>query len=117
MSVSVLPKSTQYKELGDVLFQALGSQRTQRWLAEQTFVTQEAVCFWLSGRSRPRPDKLGQLAALFDLNPRTLIALAGYDDDPKAYDKVIAAHYIWRSMRCLRAADSHLAAQECDKGG
>lgn len=116
MSVPVTQKLTKYKELGSVLFRALGSQRTQRWLAEQTFVTQEAVCFWLSGRSRPRPDKLGHIAVLFDLNPHTLADLAGYGDDPKAYDKVLAAHHTWRAMGCDQAPYGVIAVQEYDKG-
>jgi hypothetical protein len=88
----------QYKQLGDALLKALGPNRSQAWLAQQTYVSQEAVHYWLAGQCRPRPERLGHLAALLQLDPQFLTELAEYDDDPKARDKVFAAHSAWCSL-------------------
>lgn len=83
-----------YKALGDSLLQALGETRSQAWLAQQTYVSQEAVHYWLTGECRPRPERLGHIAALLNLDPALLVTLAEYHD-PAALDKVLAAYAIW----------------------
>lgn len=90
-------RERQYKALGDMLLQALGELRSQAWLAQQTFVSQESVHYWLTGQHRPRPDRLGQLAALLELDPLHLATLAEYHD-PTALDKVLTAHTTWRQV-------------------
>ena len=101
MATIVTYTESTYKLLGEVLAKALG-YKPQRWLAEQTFVSQEAVHYWLTGQNRPRPDRLGQLAALLELDPLHLATLAEYHD-PAALDKVLAAHTTWCAV--LRKGD------------
>lgn len=85
-----------YKELADVLLRALPESVPQKWLAAKTFVSQEAVHYWLKGQTRPAPDRLGHIAALFHLQPEQLAALAGYDTDPNALSKLLAAYETWQ---------------------
>jgi transcriptional regulator with XRE-family HTH domain len=82
-----------YKQLGDVLLTAFGNSETQQSLARRLYVSQVAVHNWLSGKRRPLPGILGQLAALFDISPDDLAQLAGYDCDPDALDKVLNAYH------------------------
>jgi transcriptional regulator with XRE-family HTH domain len=82
-----------YKQLGDVLLTAFGNSETQQSLARRLYVSQVAVHNWLSGKRRPLPGILGQLAAFFDLSPNELAQLAGYDYDPDALDKVLNAYH------------------------
>ncbi len=84
--------SAPYKDLGDELLSALGDAKSQTWLAKQTFVSREAVHYWVSGQSRPEPGRLGQVAALLKLEPQRLARLAGYDIEPTALEKVLDAH-------------------------
>jgi transcriptional regulator with XRE-family HTH domain len=86
-----------FKELGNVLQQAFGNEATQAKLARQLYVCQVAVHNWLSGKRRPQPGHLGQLAAIFNLSPGYLAHLAGYDCDPDALDKVLNAYNDRRS--------------------
>jgi hypothetical protein len=102
------PLHSKYKALGDVLLRALPEAAPQRWLADRTFVSQEAVHYWLKGETRPTPDRLGHIAALFHLQPEQLAALAGYDTDPNALAKLLAAYETWRGQssrvgECLTA--------------
>ncbi len=86
-----------FKELGDVLLVALGHKWTETSLAKKLYVTPAAVHNWVSGKRRPRPGTLGQLAALLDLCPKQLAFLAGYEIEPDALEKVITAY----EDRCL----------------
>jgi transcriptional regulator with XRE-family HTH domain len=94
MSARSRQKETRYEKLGKALGRALG-QRPQWWLAQETFVTQVAVSQWICGVSRPRPEKLGQLAALLKLGVDELTNLAGYDDNLYALDMIRAAYQHW----------------------
>lgn len=93
-------KTSRYKQLGKELDKARGI-RSQEWLAEQTFVAQAAVCQWLNGFTRPRPDRLGHLAALLKLNLDDLIPLAHYECDINAIEKAETAYRLWCSNRHL----------------
>ncbi len=84
-------ETPKYTELRDYLLDGLGCNRTQQWLAEHTYVSQEAVSYWLTGRCRPRPERLGFIAALLGLDPHRLFLLAQYRDDPTAYEKLMRA--------------------------
>ena len=90
-----------FSQLGHVLLCALGATYTQRWLAEQTFVTEQAVCYWINGYTRPRPEKLGHICVLLDLDPNHLACLAGFDRDPTALDTVLRAYQQWSMLRRL----------------
>ena len=98
-----MPPQGKYKELGNVLLQALPDSVPQRWLADKTFVSPEAVHYWLNGQTRPAPDRLGHIAALFHLPPEQLAALAGYDTDPNALSKLLAAYATWQGQ-CSQAS-------------
>lgn len=101
--METLSSSQPFKELGDVLQRAFGNREAQICLARRLFVSQVAVHNWLSGKRRPRPGHLGQLAAIYDLSPEYLAQLAGYDYDcdPEAFDKVLNA-YNDRRASCLK---------------
>jgi DNA-binding transcriptional regulator YdaS (Cro superfamily) len=90
-----------YPRLRLSLLKALGTRYSQQWLADHMNVSPAAVNQWVNGRTRPTPAHLGQIAALLDLIPHDLADDADYDDydDPIAYDKVLAAYKIWRSVQ------------------
>lgn len=90
---SRLPR--RYKQLGDFLLGSLGEQNSQSWLAKHVYVSQEAVHYWCSGKSRPAPDHLGQVAAVLGLRQSdvfTLAELANYDVNPNNWDKVLTSY-------------------------
>lgn len=89
-----------YDALAEALLCALGRwDRSQQWLADRVFVSQGAVSTWINGYRRPAPDRLGHLAALFNLDVTELATLAQYDADPNAHGKVLAAYTSWMSIR------------------
>lgn len=81
-----------YKPLGDLLLQAMGNGSTGTSLAKQLYVTPTAVHNWISGKRRPQPGTLGQIAAILRLCPEDCASLAGYDVDPHAYEKLLNAY-------------------------
>lgn len=93
-----IPRKAKYKDLGDLLLLTLTNDRSQRWLAARTFVSREAVHFWLSGESRPDPHRLGQIAAILNLEPQRLASLAKYDDNPNALQKILLSYDQWRPL-------------------
>jgi transcriptional regulator with XRE-family HTH domain len=102
-----------YKALGDLLLRALPESVPQKWLADRIFVSREAVHYWLKGQTRPAPDRLGHIAALFQLQPELLAALAGYDSDPNALSKLLAAYETWQGQGS-GAGESHTAQERED---
>jgi transcriptional regulator with XRE-family HTH domain len=108
------PAGSKYKALGDMLLGALPASVPQKWLADKTFVSQEAVHYWLKGQTRPAPDRLGHIAALFHLQPEQLAALAGYDRDPNALSKLLAAYEIWQGQSSPTAGDSLALSESRD---
>jgi hypothetical protein len=111
--ISAMPSQGKYKELGDVLLRALPESLPQKWLADRMFVSQEAVHYWLKGETRPAPDRLGHIAALFHLQPELLASLAGYDTDPNALAKLLAAYETWQGQSS-RVGESHTARKRGD---
>src|SRR5689334_6251488 len=103
MGITAAPQVKQkYKSLGDVLLRNIGDTKTQSWLAEETFVSQTAVHWWLIGKCRPKPDRLGHIAALLRLQETEIIALAtlaGYDANPEDWDKLLNAYRKWCSQQ------------------
>jgi predicted transcriptional regulator len=94
MASTDLEKEVPYAQLGRILVCELG-QRPQWWLAQQLFVTQAAVSQWICGVSRPRPEKLGQLAALLGQDVNELAKLAGYDQNSRTLNDVRFSHDHW----------------------
>jgi len=86
------PAPRLYKALGDVLRGALPADASQKQLAELMAVSEQAVHYWISGQNRPAPDRLGSIAAMLDLSPEHLAALAGYESEPAALAKVLTIY-------------------------
>ena len=83
---------SKYRNLGNVLLGALPDDVSQKWLAKKTFVSPEAVHYWLAGKNRPAPGRLGSIAALLGLEPGQLAELAEYDTNPDAWEKMQDAY-------------------------
>lgn len=83
-----------YLDLARVLLAALGETIPQRRVAERLYVSQGSVHCWLSGKTRPAPDRLGAVAALFHLDPELVLRLACYDDSPEARRKLLASYAV-----------------------
>ena len=80
----------------DELLNIVGDKR-QAEIARKLYVSQPAVNYWLSGRSRPNPAHLGLLMAILERPYEDLEYLAdlvgyGCDRDPNAWDKVLHAY-------------------------
>lgn len=89
-----------YKRLGDILLERLGNERSIAWLADQTLVSRVAVSLWLSGKCRPNPRRLGNIAAILDFEEDDIPELADraeYDDD-RLYT-VLQAYREWHKAR------------------
>lgn len=81
-----------YEKLGETLLTAYDNSKPLKWLAKQTYVSTNSVHLWLTGQTRPRPDHLGQIAALLQLDPAKLAALAEYIEEPSTLEKIEAAY-------------------------
>ena len=51
----------------------------QKRLADLLGVYASTVSFWMSGRSKPSPEKVDALAKIFDVEPSVLYPLLGFD--------------------------------------
>lgn len=81
-----------YKDLGDLLLQAFGEDKTQSSLAKQTSVSSGAVHLWLTGRCRPEPHRLGLVCGILELrDPEKLARLAEYTEQADV-EGVIASY-------------------------
>ena len=49
------------------------TQRTNRWLAEQTGQSENTISRWCSNKSQPSLDMLVKVAELLNVDPRQLI--------------------------------------------
>jgi DNA-binding transcriptional regulator YdaS (Cro superfamily) len=100
------PAPRLYKALGDVLRDALPTDTPQKLLAELMAVSEQAVHYWISGQNRPAPDRLGSIAAILDLSPEHLAALAGYETEPVALAKVLTIYERARANNFVYRSDT-----------
>jgi transcriptional regulator with XRE-family HTH domain len=108
MSNTLSQTMPQYKALGDTLLAKFGNQRSLAWLADRTLVSRVAVHLWLSGRCRPKPQRLGLIAATLGFTEEEVFELAtqaDYDSDPDRLDKVLRAYHNWCAVRANRQVE------------
>ena len=72
-------------------------------LAGQPNISFECVVhLWLAGRCRPKPQRLGYIAAILKFSEEDILllaALAGYDADPDQEALVRKAYREWHALR------------------
>lgn len=93
------PLRAPYKDLGDIIVSKLG-ERSRDWLAQQVGVTVPTIYYWVTGKKRPSPSRLGLIASVLGLSKQELEVVtllsqySRYDekDDKRHYEKVIRAY-------------------------
>ena len=109
-----------YRELADRLVEYLGNSLSVRELADRLRVSPPSVSNWFSGKCRPRPRRIGAMAAMLTLEEgdlEELTYLAGYTYDQhiqalEAYMEWSMAHERWQLARSVRRHFTDWALQQ-----
>lgn len=91
-----------YKALGDVLLSRLGPGQSLSWLADLTVVSKVAVSLWMSGKCRPKPKRLGYIAAILRFNEEDLPTLASLAKYETGSDEELQVHEGYQEWYALR---------------